>query len=133
MYIYIYVCIPFKFCHVVFTNTPSHPRLAVFALCNLVANHAGNKRLARRLGCVREMSALLRTSPVLEIQDAAAACIYNIACKTDKEEVLRRSPPSPCPCRACPSPNPTPVSCRMPANTCAKAAADRLGRRGGLE
>jgi hypothetical protein len=62
-------------------------RLAAFALCNLVANHVGNKRLARKAGCVREMATLLRTSPVLEVQDAAAACIYNIACKTDKEEV----------------------------------------------
>ena len=91
-----------------FTNTPSHPRLAVFALCNLVANHAGNKRLARRLGCVREMSALLRTSPVLEIQDAAAACIYNIACKTDKEEVLRRAPPLSLPLPGLPLPQPDP-------------------------
>jgi hypothetical protein len=65
-----------------------HGRLGAFALCNLIANHAGNKRLARRLLCVREMSTLLRTSPVLEIQSAAAACIYNVACKTDKEEVL---------------------------------------------
>jgi hypothetical protein len=65
-----------------------HGRLGAFALCNLMANHAGNKRLARRLFCVREMSTLLRTSPVLEIQSAAAACIYNVACKTDKEEVV---------------------------------------------
>eukprot|EP00918_Siedleckia_nematoides_P034836 GHVU01075754.1.p1 GENE.GHVU01075754.1~~GHVU01075754.1.p1 ORF type:complete len:307 (-),score=50.97 GHVU01075754.1:30-878(-) len=62
-------------------------RLAACALCNLVANHPGNKRLAKRLSLVGDLAVLLKNSEVVEIQNAAASCIFNLVCKSDKEEL----------------------------------------------
>ena len=39
-------------------------RLAACALCNLVANHPGNKRLAKRLSLVGDLAVLLKNSEV---------------------------------------------------------------------
>jgi len=62
-------------------------RLAACALCNLVANHQGNKRLAKKCGIIREMADILKTSGVKEIECACASVIFNIANKSDKEEL----------------------------------------------
>ena len=57
------------------------------ALCNLVANHPANKRLAKRLSLIGDLASLLKHSEVVETQNAAASCIFNLVCKTDKEEL----------------------------------------------
>ena len=62
-------------------------RLAACALCNLLANHQGNKRLAKRANVIREMAGVLKSTQVKEMQCACASVIINIACKSDKEEL----------------------------------------------
>ena len=60
-------------------------RLAACALCNLVANHPGNKRMARRLSVIQDLATLLKKTEVVETQNACASCIFNLVCKTDKD------------------------------------------------
>ncbi len=52
-----------------------------------MANHPANKRLAKRLSLIGDLASLLKHSEVVETQNAAASCIFNLVCKTDKEEL----------------------------------------------
>jgi len=62
-------------------------KLGACALCNLVANHPANKRLGAKLHLIREMGNLLKKTQVMEVQCAAASCIFNLACKSDTDEI----------------------------------------------
>jgi len=67
-------------------DEPEHAtqRLAASALCNLLANHDDNKRLARENGLLEAFAKLLKSTRDEAVQSAAAGGLYNLVSSSDR-------------------------------------------------